>query len=86
MFSVRKVALSDGREGPAGGQRRHEIGDRLHHEPQARRRAEPPLVAQRTNRSSRFASLLIGFSAQHSRAGCSAEFLAPARWGGGPLE
>jgi hypothetical protein len=29
---------------------------------------------------------LIGFSAQHCRAGCSAEFLAPARWGGGPLE
>jgi hypothetical protein len=32
------------------------------------------------------ASLLIGFSAQHCRAGCSTETLAPARWGGGPLE
>jgi hypothetical protein len=51
-----------------------------------RRRAEPSLVAQRTNRSSRFASLLSRFSAQHCRAGCSAEILAPARWGGGPLE
>jgi hypothetical protein len=36
---------ADGTEGPAGGQRRHEIGDPLHHEPRARRRAEPSLVA-----------------------------------------
>ena len=30
--------------------------------------------------------VLIGSSAQHCRAVCSAEILTPARWGGGPLE
>src|SRR6516165_8248229 len=54
-----------------------------------RRVVKSPYVCtepQRTNRWSRFVSPLIGFSAQHCRAGCAAEFLAPARWGGGPLE
>src|ERR1700722_4658162 len=36
----------------------------------------------RTARTERTEGRLIGFSAQHCRAGCSAEFLAPARWAG----
>jgi hypothetical protein len=45
-----------------------------------------PALASGLGMAVRPASSPDGFSAQHCRAGCSAEILALARWGGGPLE